>query len=229
MYIYYIVLHFDPTGITCGTGYQTLQHFTGTGLPCKSGAPGCAAYAMTVEFCDSDSFAGKPYWGGGGGPLKDVSGREIQPLTGDQRKCCLAMQLQTPSPFVGRFSVQAFDSESTADSMSVWNPQCKDVLGPYMGGQPMPYNNLLVSSLADAAALSCSPTNASLTRCPAGAEVCVSGECVPALCANIAAYCHEDSPVGVRARQFCSITCGCSDPFSRLMLAGAGVCVCVCV
>jgi len=83
-------------------------------------------------------------------------------------------------------------------------------------GQPYPYNNLLEGAIKDATA------TASSGRCPHEDQpFWFEGECVVPVCANIKQYCLEDSLAGIRARQFCSQTCGCSDPASSLALMGS--------
>ena len=43
--------------------------------------------------------------------------------------------------------------------------------------------------------------------------------CAPPTCEDVVPYCHLSSPVGVRARQICSQTCGCHLPQSPLALS----------
>merc|ERR1719188_863088 len=40
-------------------------------------------------------------------------------------------------------------------------------------------------------------------------------------CADVATKCAEESTAGVRARQYCPVTCGCHDPAAPLALSSA--------
>ena len=43
----------------------------------------------------------------------------------------------------------------------------------------------------------------------------------PSSCSDVAKYCNADNLVGVRARQFCPVTCGCDSADSALVIAGS--------
>jgi len=171
---------------------------------------------MNLSRCDAEMYATLA--------TKDVTGNTIQPPSTDQKRCCLALQLKTPSTTTGRFSVKTFELESIQESITIWNPACTDVLGPIKSlGATYAYNNLLEGSVVDAVALTCPPggsSNCSTVVCPKDRPLFHKGECVVPLCSNIKKYCFDDSAAGIRARQFCSETCGCADPTSQLVLAG---------
>merc|ERR1712096_518552 len=55
--------------------------------------------------------------------------------------------------------------------------------------------------------------------CPNSHPMCVNGTCLNPSCAHTKPYCNENTVAGVRARQFCPLTCGCHDPHAPLALA----------
>jgi hypothetical protein len=188
---------------------------SGFGSPCdlSAGIQGCVPVTYPLNYCQRDLYAGG----------KDAAGGVIAPLTAHERRCCLALQLKSASTVAGRFSVKTFSQESVPEAISVWNPGCGDILGPQVawGNNPAPYNNLLEGSMVDAIGLDCPAdpaSNFSGGRCPPEKPLCHQGACVSPLCSNVKQYCFEDTLAGTRARQFCSVTCGCADPFSELVL-----------
>ena len=55
--------------------------------------------------------------------------------------------------------------------------------------------------------------------CPATTPLCENGVCVAPTCEQARPYCANSTVAGLRARQLCPITCGCSHPRSSLALA----------
>ena len=56
--------------------------------------------------------------------------------------------------------------------------------------------------------------------CPSEAPMCLDGKCIVPTCTHVEqlGLCHSSAVDGVRARQFCPVTCGCQAPMSSLAL-----------
>ena len=89
-----------------------------------------------------------------------------------------------------------------------WNPTCIDVLD-----EIDTYKHLLEASVGNTI-----DQNDCGGSCPYNASMCSKGKCIRPTCSAIASFCNENTNTGVRARQLCSVTCGCADPRSNLAL-----------
>lgn len=127
--------------------------------------------------------------------------------------CCFAIKTKVPSTDAGRFSLFVKNTETTVDATRLWNPGCFDALDGGAG-----YQNLLQGAMGDAVSSANVSACGGLIGCPAETPMCDDGECVVPTCARVASYCRESSVAGVRARQLCPQTCGCTDPRSALAL-----------
>jgi len=125
----------------------------------------------------------------------------------------------------------------------MWNPMCQDSIN-----WPFNYRRMLQGAMADAAELELDLRTRAAHPCagdpyfvPAGRgggggacgrarPLCAletpqaaTGECImPESCQQVRPYCARNSVAGVRARQLCPLTCGCSDPLAPLALALPG-------
>jgi len=91
----------------------------------------------------------------------------------------------------GYFSIKSVQEEPLEVVSNFWNRGCQDILTSSSSG----YANTFKMLLQDAT------NNRSLDRC-----------------SSVREYCSWDSLVGVRARQICPVTCGCTDPGSELAI-----------
>jgi hypothetical protein len=128
--------------------------------------------------------------------------------------CCLARKTYVSGVDAGRSSLKTKSRESAITATELWNPTCEDtLLGPFS----VQYVNMVEEAMGDAVgAAECGGS------CPIGRTLCnaTSGQCVRATCAtSVKPYCHQNSLAGIRARQLCSDTCGCSSPRSTLALS----------
>ena len=208
---------------SCGPDIAVSYNVTDNGrMMCVSSDPGCVQKMTRLDFCEKVTIISaltiNQY------RTVDIDQNPILPLTEDETKCCLSAQLHSSSPLIGRFSVKRFARESVPESISAYNPRCLDVLGPRdaCGGGTCPNNNLLEMSIADSISMQQCPANAATNfsggKCPRDEPVCLDGECVKPTCSQIERFCYDDNAVGLRARQFCSATCGCANPASQLVL-----------
>jgi hypothetical protein len=129
--------------------------------------------------------------------------------------CCFARKMKVPNVVGGRFSLSAKSGSGVLEAIDAWNPTCVDALDT-----PTPYVNLLHGMVADVMNVaSCSGL-----KCPPERPFCRDGQCVIPTCATVAEHCPRNSVSGLRARQLCPVTCGCTDPTSSLtmMLPEAG-------
>lgn len=75
------------------------------------------------------------------------------------------------------------------------------------------FMNLLAGALGDALSGTCG-------LCPAHTPFCYMDTCIAVNCSDVEEYCLEDNTAGVRVRQVCPGTCGCSNPSAKLVLSG---------
>lgn len=101
----------------------------------------------------------------------------------------------------GRFTVEGRRFRDLAESSSALNPACADL--DYPGSAVWPTLSEILASveMADSASV-------------AGFE----GLAPFRSCADVAPRCGEETTFGIRARQYCPVTCGCSHPASPLAL-----------
>lgn len=162
-----------------------------------------------VTFCEAQFYVG----------LIDIDGNILSSYNENEIKCCIAQQIQTPNIKGGRLSLNGIEKESLSTSMDIWNAGCVDQLGPqepFASDQDnliFPFYNLAGQSFSDVFDNTCG-------ICPAHIPFCdpIMNECKNITCNDIETYCLEDSTAGVRARQFCPITCGCNNPSNILVL-----------
>ena len=151
--------------------------------------------------------------------------------------CCFAEQYKMGQIDAGRFSVKAKSKHSVESAVELWNPACADSID-----WPWNYRNMLQEALADAVQQHLSerttqPCSTDLNfqttldtgpgRCGPLAPLCAlesakadTGKCVmPEMCASAKPFCYENSIAGIRARQLCPLTCGCSNPRSPQALS----------
>ena len=100
--------------------------------------------------------------------------------------------------------------ETPVDAVRTRNPSCFDTLN--MGVQ---HAELLTNAIGDV--VDKGPCGGS---CPWLTPFCnaSNGRCIAPLCADVAQLCRQNTLQGVRARQLCPQTCGCSEPRSALAL-----------
>ena len=127
--------------------------------------------------------------------------------------CCLAIETTGPIES-GTFSVVAKSTESPEYALTVWNPACTDALDLF--GL---YLYLLQGMFSDAANPPAREGCGGHHACHPSRPFCLDGVCVVPNCGHAAQYCGNSSLVGLRARQFCPITCGCTNPRSGLALS----------
>ena len=108
------------------------------------------------------------------------------------------------------FCIKRSQGESAADGSRTWNSGCVDALDAGMFG-----TDLMQYVLSDAVG----GNEACGDTCATPGQLCIDERCVDATCDSMAAFCHEVSEAGVRARQMCSQTCRCDDPRSSLVLS----------
>jgi hypothetical protein len=147
-----------------------------------------------------------------GGEMRD-SNYSIRITNPDAPSCCLASKLRVPGVTGGDFTLKSKSSESPEDAVRVWNPSCFDTLDTVEAE----YVNLLQNAIGDVV----DPT-ACGGSCGFQTPMCNAsqGRCIVPTCADVKAngFCRESSLRGVRARQVCPQTCGCSEPRSPLAL-----------
>ena len=107
-----------PEG-ACGPGFAVLQGIDPQGAVCYD-PDKCTLFVTNYSSCERGPLLGKT----------DVNGNVIKPLSGSERKCCLAQQLRTPSTIAGRFSVRAFDQETTDEVLFLLPPNISLLLSP---------------------------------------------------------------------------------------------------
>lgn len=56
-------------------------------------------------------------------------------------------------------------------------------------------------------------------KCSVDRPLCLEGRCINPSCAALKRFCGDPTLLGIRTRQVCSETCGCSDPRSSLALS----------
>jgi hypothetical protein len=191
---------------TCGASiYYTKINQT-------SATPYCEDNMVCVAtFCEAQYFVG----------IVDIHGVELGAYSDDDIRCCLAQQMKTPNIKGGRLSLNGFEDETAATATDLLNAACTDQLGPqipYVEDQDKLYvtfYNLIAGSFSDVFGGTCG-------ICPAHTPYCdpVLNECRNITCSDVSQYCLEDSTAGLRARQFCPITCGCASPTNQLVLSG---------
>lgn len=135
-------------------------------------------------------------------------------LRADLPACCLVQQVRTQTVEGGVFSLRAKSNELVDVSASQWNPLCVDAAD----GNTR-HSNLIRLALGDA--LRDKGGNRKCTKiCPPTMPVCgPDGACSQPACTDVEQFCHHDTLLGVRARQLCPQSCGCSDPRSALALS----------
>jgi len=164
-----------------------------------------------VTFCEAQYYIG----------LIDINGNNIVTYPDEDLFCCISAQIITPNIIGGKFSLNFINSETTSSSTDVWNAGCIDLLGRVDNsddedGIIFSFYNLLAGALSDVFGGECG-------ICPSLSPYCdpVSNKCTNITCSDLTDYCYEDSTEGVRARQFCPVTCGCNNPSDQLVLTSS--------
>jgi len=143
-----------------------------------------------------------------------------------QHTCCVTMQAHFPSIAAGRFSIVELGKETKTRATDVVNANCRDLL------KPPAIRSDETSTLDDAGGTDAEniwrsiigdhePADGACGEgCPIEQPLCFHGECVVPECSHVLdlGLCDYDGEGGARARQFCSVTCGCSNPLSKLAL-----------
>ena len=143
-------------------------------------------------------------------------------------ECCLAKQASVPSAVIGRFSVRAFEEEAPENSLRVSNPGCSDALHPpALRSNPSSFlddngNNDAINIFRSA--LGDEVDDTPCGGCPSEQAMCVDGSCVVPTCEIVhrMGLCQSQTAAGVRSRQFCPVTCGCTVPTASLVLDKPG-------
>jgi hypothetical protein len=164
---------------------------------------------LEISFCESEYYTG----------LIDINGKEVELFTEEQTHCCLAQQIRTPNIFGGRVSIKGFETETISTAMDIWNPGCVDIIGRLPTDDPIqtemiyPFTNLLAGSFGDTLDGTCGV-------CPAHRPFCdpSTKQCRNMTCEDVKPYCTNDTTTGIRARQFCPVTCNCHNPYSKQVL-----------
>ena len=146
--------------------------------------------------------------GHGPTPCGPCANTTTKSILDDAPLCCLAQQTWVPEIDEGRFSVHAMSRETEDEASQLYNPGCEDALEV-----PVMYQNLLQGSASDAVGFDECPDG-----CPESRPLCIEGTCMAANCSTMHRFCHNASNAGVRARQMCPITCGCTNPSGSLIL-----------
>ena len=142
--------------------------------------------------------------------------------------CCLARKLRAPVVESGIFSVAERTSQSTEAGSDLWNPLCVDWLDvPFVGG----ILDIISNTVTDAGrywtaanpelqSRNCTPPPmGTFLGCPAERPFCQNGECITPSCEHVKQHCNKNTLFGVRVRQSCPNTCGCTEPRSPLTLS----------
>jgi len=117
--------------------------------------------------------------------------------------CCMPPIRQLKALLGGYFTVQGYNTATVASVGLRANPLCLDVLKP------------------SSARIFCDVLGAE--SCPQGCYggVCISGQCISVSnlsCHDVKPLCNVLSNAGVTARRFCSVTCGCRESRSVLLV-----------
>jgi hypothetical protein len=169
----------------------------------------CITDICEITFCEAQYYIG----------MIDLDGNVVEQYSYEDLACCVTNQIKTPNIQGGRFSMGGVKTETVASAMDIWNPSCTDLVGelpPYEDGQDsfiFPSANLMASALSDLAGGTCG-------ICPGYTPFCDPElkQCINISCADLVGSCLKDSTAGVRARQFCPITCNCHNPSGQLVL-----------
>ena len=135
------------------------------------------------------------------------------PPLAQRPSCCLAIETRGPLE-AGLFSVIAKSKESVSYAVGLWNPACADALD-----QVGLYLFLIQGQYSDAANPPVQQGCGDGPPCGQRHPLCLDGVCVVPTCEHARPHCGESSIHGLRARQYCPVTCGCSDPRSPLALS----------
>mmetsp|Transcript_26913 Transcript_26913/g.31738 ORF Transcript_26913/g.31738 Transcript_26913/m.31738 type:complete len:850 (+) Transcript_26913:181-2730(+) len=172
-----------------------------------------------LKFCDGRYYRG----------IKQSNGEILGAYSDEENACCAIEQILSPSIQGGRLSLNGFEAETVSNAIEIWNPACADTLGQFdtINDDDYYYNdeedydesvthsfmNLQGGAFSDAIGGKCG-------LCPAHLSFCdpITQTCMPLNCSVVIPHCFEDTTAGVRARQFCPETCGCSDPRDSLVL-----------
>jgi len=139
--------------------------------------------------------------------------------------CCLSKQAHFPSVAAGRFSIASMAIETGTMATAVGNANCKDTLRPpAIRSVETSYTddngagdgvNIFRAIVADHV------LDESCEGCPPQLPLCYEGQCTVPECWHVLelGLCTKDDESGMRARQYCPVTCGCVNPVASLPLS----------
>ena len=147
------------------------------------------------------------------GPVDNATG--VPMAIPNKPSCCLVAEHRSPSVLHGERSIEYFYLQSLPDATVAWNPECFDVLDTE--AQYVPTLRSTMSDTLNKTACGGSCPQARPFCAPASGSA--DAHCISPYCSDFLQHCDDPGLIGIRARQVCPQTCGCSSPRSPLALS----------